>query len=199
VQGKAPTVARCGFVGVFGRQRQSSNYGWALDPFFALSLLAHQSSHIRLGPMAISPAELHPLKMANLLFSLNELSGGRAIAARMNDGAMAPDRESEKSLHISRNGTAAVGQFPKEVRVVALDQLIDEESPPAGGARNASAGRREACPGACAASLPYREPTFQARAPVTQRTRNSRQNRRFRLPWSRLKALLRLSPVAADT
>ncbi|MFW2403973.1 MAG: LLM class flavin-dependent oxidoreductase [Gammaproteobacteria bacterium] len=57
----------------------SSNYGWSRDPFMALSLLADRSSSIRLGPMAISAEELHPLKMANLLFSLNEMSDGRAM------------------------------------------------------------------------------------------------------------------------
>lgn len=57
----------------------SSNYTWSRDPFFTLSLLADRSSSIRMGPMAISAAELHPLKMANLLFSLNELSDGRAM------------------------------------------------------------------------------------------------------------------------
>jgi len=57
----------------------ASNYGWSRDPFMALSLLADRSSRIRLGPMAISAEELHPLKMANLLFSLNEMSRGRAM------------------------------------------------------------------------------------------------------------------------
>jgi 5,10-methylenetetrahydromethanopterin reductase len=57
----------------------SSNYGWSRDPFMALSLLADRSSKIKLGPMAISAAELHPLKMANLLFTLNEMSNGRAM------------------------------------------------------------------------------------------------------------------------
>ena len=66
----------------------SSNYGWSRDPFFSLSLLAHQSSRIRLGPMAVSPAELHPLKMANLLFSLNELSRGRAMIMVGGGGAV---------------------------------------------------------------------------------------------------------------
>jgi alkanesulfonate monooxygenase SsuD/methylene tetrahydromethanopterin reductase-like flavin-dependent oxidoreductase (luciferase family) len=66
----------------------SSNYGWSRDAFFTLSLLAHQSRRIRLGPMAISPAELHPLKMANLLFSLNELSRGRAMIMVGGGGAV---------------------------------------------------------------------------------------------------------------
>lgn len=66
----------------------ASNYGWSRDPFFTLSLLADRSSKIRLGPMAISPEELHPLKMANLLFSLNDLSHGRAMIMVGGGGAV---------------------------------------------------------------------------------------------------------------
>ncbi|MCC7257887.1 MAG: LLM class flavin-dependent oxidoreductase [Gammaproteobacteria bacterium] len=66
----------------------SSNYGGSRDAFFTLSLLAQQSSRIRLGPMAVSPAELHPLKMANLLLSLNELSRGRAMIMVGGGGAV---------------------------------------------------------------------------------------------------------------
>ncbi|MBL8200087.1 MAG: LLM class flavin-dependent oxidoreductase [Chromatiales bacterium] len=50
----------------------------ARDPFLAFSLLARESRTIRMGPVAISPFELHPLKIANALLTLNELSGGRA-------------------------------------------------------------------------------------------------------------------------
>lgn len=66
----------------------SSNYGWSRDAFFTLSMLAQQSSRIRMGPMAVSPAELHPLKMANLLFSLNEMSRGRAMIMVGGGGAV---------------------------------------------------------------------------------------------------------------
>lgn len=66
----------------------SCNYAWSRDPFFTLALLARQSTRIRLGPMAISPAELHPLKMANLLFSLNELSNGRGMIMVGGGGAV---------------------------------------------------------------------------------------------------------------
>jgi 5,10-methylenetetrahydromethanopterin reductase len=66
----------------------SSNYGTSRDPFFTLSLLADRSSNIRMGPMAVSSAELHPLKMANLLFSLNELSNGRAMIMVGGGGAV---------------------------------------------------------------------------------------------------------------
>ena len=50
----------------------------ARDPFLAFTLLARDSRTVRMGPVAISPFELHPLKMANALLTLNELSGGRA-------------------------------------------------------------------------------------------------------------------------
>jgi len=50
----------------------------ARDPFLAFSLLAPASHAVRMGPVAISPFELHPLKIANSLLTLNELSGGRA-------------------------------------------------------------------------------------------------------------------------
>ncbi len=66
----------------------ASNYGWSRDPFFTLSLLAERSERIRMGPMAISAMELHPLKMANLLFSLNELADGRAMIMVGGGGAV---------------------------------------------------------------------------------------------------------------
>ncbi|MCP4001907.1 MAG: LLM class flavin-dependent oxidoreductase [Gammaproteobacteria bacterium] len=57
----------------------SSSYGDGWDPFMSLSLAADRTSNIRLGPLAVSPYELHPLKMTNALHSLNELSNGRAM------------------------------------------------------------------------------------------------------------------------
>ena len=48
------------------------------DPFLCFSRLARESHDIRMGPMAISPFEMHPVRMANLLFTLNEFSRGRA-------------------------------------------------------------------------------------------------------------------------
>ena len=66
----------------------SANYAWSRDPFMTLSLLADRSARIRLGPMAISPTELHPLKMANLLLALNELSNGRAMIMVGGGGAV---------------------------------------------------------------------------------------------------------------
>jgi alkanesulfonate monooxygenase SsuD/methylene tetrahydromethanopterin reductase-like flavin-dependent oxidoreductase (luciferase family) len=80
----------------------SSNYGWSRDPFFTLSLLADRSSKILMGPMAISAAELHPLKMANLLFSLNELSHGRAMIMVGAGGAVLQSIGKDRDRMITR-------------------------------------------------------------------------------------------------
>jgi alkanesulfonate monooxygenase SsuD/methylene tetrahydromethanopterin reductase-like flavin-dependent oxidoreductase (luciferase family) len=50
----------------------------ARDPFLNFAELARTSDTIRMGPIAVSPYELHPLRMATSLLTLNEASGGRA-------------------------------------------------------------------------------------------------------------------------
>ena len=55
-----------------------SNMNDARDPFINMVDLARATSRIRLGPIAVSPFELHPLKMASSLLTLNELARGRA-------------------------------------------------------------------------------------------------------------------------
>ena len=58
-----------------------SNYHQNPDAFVALVPAALATKKIRLGILAVSPYEMHPLKIANALLTLNELSNGRAIAA----------------------------------------------------------------------------------------------------------------------
>jgi 5,10-methylenetetrahydromethanopterin reductase len=55
-----------------------SNYFAHWDPFVALVPVALATKTLRLGALALSPFEMHPLKIANAVLSLNELSGGRA-------------------------------------------------------------------------------------------------------------------------
>jgi 5,10-methylenetetrahydromethanopterin reductase len=55
-----------------------SNMNDARDPFINFVELARATSRIRLGPIAVSPFELHPLKMASSLLTLNEVARGRA-------------------------------------------------------------------------------------------------------------------------
>jgi len=57
----------------------SSNYHMHYDAFLALTPVAAATSRIILGPLAISPWEMHPLKMANAVLTLNEMSKGRAM------------------------------------------------------------------------------------------------------------------------
>ena len=47
------------------------------DAFVNFVPLAQQTSRIPIGPIAVSPQELHPYKMAVSLLTFNELSGGR--------------------------------------------------------------------------------------------------------------------------
>jgi len=56
----------------------TSNYPSSRDPFINLCPLALASSKIRLGPLVVTPYEMHPYKIAKALASLNELCGGRA-------------------------------------------------------------------------------------------------------------------------
>ncbi len=55
-----------------------SNMNDARDPFINFVPLAMQTERVRLGPIAVSPFELHPLKMASSLMTLNEVAQGRA-------------------------------------------------------------------------------------------------------------------------
>lgn len=64
---------QCGLGGVW-----VSNMNDARDPFINFVELARTTSRIRLGPIAVSPFELHPLKMASSLLTLNEIAKGRA-------------------------------------------------------------------------------------------------------------------------
>ncbi len=55
-----------------------SSFPGRRDPFLTLTTVAQATGRLRLGVMPISPYEMHPLKMAEQLYTLNELCGGRA-------------------------------------------------------------------------------------------------------------------------
>ncbi len=48
------------------------------DAFVNFVPLAMQTKRLRMGPIAVSPFELHPIKMAHSLLTLNEIAKGRA-------------------------------------------------------------------------------------------------------------------------
>ncbi len=54
------------------------NYAQAREAFMSAVPLAMTSERIGIGVMVVSPWEMHPLKMANALLTLNEFCGGRA-------------------------------------------------------------------------------------------------------------------------
>ena len=59
----------------------TANYFAHWDGFLSLASLAVSTQKILMGPLAVSPFEMHPLKIANTLLTLNELSKGRAQIA----------------------------------------------------------------------------------------------------------------------
>jgi 5,10-methylenetetrahydromethanopterin reductase len=48
------------------------------DPFTNMSVLAQASTRIAMGPIAVNPWDMHPVRISGALHTLNELSGGRA-------------------------------------------------------------------------------------------------------------------------
>ena len=56
----------------------TANYPSAIDPFINFTALAKETKKIKMGPVALSPFETHPLKLSNLLFGLNQYTEGRA-------------------------------------------------------------------------------------------------------------------------
>ena len=66
----------------------ASNYHSNWDPFVSLVPAAMATSKIILGALAVCPWEMHPLKMANALLSLNEVASGRAMIAVGGGGAL---------------------------------------------------------------------------------------------------------------
>jgi alkanesulfonate monooxygenase SsuD/methylene tetrahydromethanopterin reductase-like flavin-dependent oxidoreductase (luciferase family) len=58
-----------------------SNHLDGRDPFVNFVPLAERTQRLRMGPTALSPYEEHPMQMAKLLMTLNEMAGGRAQIA----------------------------------------------------------------------------------------------------------------------
>jgi len=66
-----------------------SNFPSDWDPFIGLVPAALATKRIRLGVLALSPYEMHPIRIGSSLVSLNELSKGRAIIGIGGGGAVA--------------------------------------------------------------------------------------------------------------
>jgi alkanesulfonate monooxygenase SsuD/methylene tetrahydromethanopterin reductase-like flavin-dependent oxidoreductase (luciferase family) len=70
------------------RAMWSSNYHQNWDAFISLVPVAQATSRLLIGPLAVSPWEMHPLKMANSILTLNEIADGRAILAVSGGGGV---------------------------------------------------------------------------------------------------------------
>lgn len=57
----------------------TQNYSSARDAFICLVPAGLATRRILLGPVVVSPYEMHPIKIANSLMTLNEVTGGRAM------------------------------------------------------------------------------------------------------------------------
>ena len=115
----------------------SSNYHQYWDCFVSLVPAAMATSKILLGPLAVSPWEQHPLKMANALLSLNEIAGGRGMVAvgggggvlgaigwkARADGDPWPGRHPEKGTRYPERRVRGVRECLEVLRLAASGKL----------------------------------------------------------------------------
>ena len=83
------------------------------DHFLRLALAASRTRRIQLGPVAISPFEMHPVRIGLSLLTLDEMAGGRASIVLGGGGDLA------RTLDVSlRNSVRAVGETLNIVRLL---------------------------------------------------------------------------------
>ena len=70
------------------------------DPFSNLAQLAAATSRLRVGPIALSPYELHPFRIAMNLLTLNEICPGRAQAIIGGGGEVTMALEIDRSRRV---------------------------------------------------------------------------------------------------
>ena len=87
------------------------------DAFVALVPAALATRRIRLGVLAISPYETHPVKIANALLTLNEISRGRAIAA-IGGGGSVLSAIREDGIRIDYRGLRVVRGVREALEIV---------------------------------------------------------------------------------
>lgn len=78
-----------------------SNHLDGRDPFVNFVPMAQRTQKLLMGPTALSPYEEHPLQMAKLLLTLNELAGGRAQVA-VGGGGGTIDSMGKKPVRVIR-------------------------------------------------------------------------------------------------
>ncbi|MEC9375832.1 MAG: LLM class flavin-dependent oxidoreductase [Pseudomonadota bacterium] len=105
----------------------SSNYHQNYDAFLTLAPAAQNTSKILLGALAISPWEMHPLKMSNALMTLNEISNGRAIVAISGGGGVLGSMgwKTNKNAEIWPIRNKKTGQRYPEKKVRGVRECIE--------------------------------------------------------------------------
>ncbi len=90
------------------------------DPFTNLAPLAQVTSRLRLGPIAVNPYDIHPVRIASSLLTLNELAAGRARIVVGGGG------EALEALGISpTRRVRAVAEAVEIIRAAATGQRLD--------------------------------------------------------------------------
>ncbi len=97
----------------------ASNYFSHWDAFLSLTPVARATERLRLGVLAVSPFEMHPLKIANAALTLNELCAGRALVAIGAGEGVTGAIGAEKPARLVR----AVREAIEIVRGAATDSL----------------------------------------------------------------------------
>ncbi len=90
------------------------------DVFLLMAEAARVTARLRLGVMAISPFEMHPLRLASTLLTLNELSDGRASVVVGAGGAIL----AHARLDLSRR-LRAVHECIEIVKSANADRALD--------------------------------------------------------------------------
>jgi 5,10-methylenetetrahydromethanopterin reductase len=128
----AAFVARCedaGFDGVGIHDHPSSGR----DVYLALALAAQATRRLRLFPATSSPVVRHPLVLASLAHSLDEIAPGRAVLT------VAPGFISTRSLGRPRGSVAVMRQAIGELRRLLAGDAVDLGGPAPTRLRNRSA------------------------------------------------------------
>ena len=104
----------------------TANHPAARDPFMCFAGVARSTNRVPMGPVAISPYELHPLKMANALLTLNELADGRAAIVVGGGGGtsivmgLKPDRQTMIPSMVK-----GVGETIEFLKSISHDKLLN--------------------------------------------------------------------------
>ena len=99
----------------------------AKDPFLNLSLLARDTKRIRLGPIAISPYEIHPIRIAMSILTLHEISGGRAMIVIGGGGTIAKSIGVDLTNHKKIRRVRTVRECVEIVKKASIGEEVNFE------------------------------------------------------------------------